>query len=84
MKYLALRFLCAMQVIFGFVLIAGGCLFFSAGSTIPNDSGGQLAQVVVWAISAGLVFAGIQVIALAQVFQCLMQIEINTRPANLQ
>ena len=48
-------------------------------TTQSRGHGTRGEQIVALAIVAGAVVIGLQIIATAQVFQCLMQIEINTR-----
>ena len=78
MKFVVLRFLCNLQSVAGWVVIVFGVAFVIVSSNVPDESGG-LGTLMVLAIAAGLCFFGLQMIALAQVFLCLLQIEINTR-----
>ncbi len=82
-RFMALEVLCKLQVLIGILVIGAGVIFLFVSIAVSNEPGAsptpELAQWMVAAIIAGLVFLGLQIIATAQVFQCLMQIEINTR-----
>ncbi len=76
MNYLALKFICAIQSIIGVLLIVSGGLFVAfVMFDHPDQDGSMLAAL----IGAGVAMLGVQIVAAAQVFQCLMQIEANTR-----
>lgn len=72
-RFSALEFLCKLQVFIGSLFIIGAVSF----AAFVIFSGGPALVIV---ISAGVALLGVQIVAAAQVFQCLMQIEINTRP----
>lgn len=80
-----LDFLCKLQVLIGALVIAGAIGFLIVSIAVANEPGAPptpiLAQWTVAEIVAGGIFLGLSIIATAQVYQCLMQIEINTRPA---
>ena len=76
-RFRALNFLCKLQVYIGVLVIIGGVIYLLS-SLFVNGPGLLLGL----AVGAGVIFFGLQIIAMAQVFQCLMQIETNTRHAN--
>lgn len=79
-RYGVLRALCYVQIYAGAILIVlavGAPLVMLASnpSDLPSD-------LVIIAGVLGGIFVGLSLIATAQVYQCLMQVEINTRPRN--
>jgi heme/copper-type cytochrome/quinol oxidase subunit 3 len=74
-RFRALDLLCKLQVFMGLLVIAGGVIFLLASIAVSNEPGApptpKLAEWMVAAIVAGLIFLGLQIIATAQVFQCL-------------
>ena len=82
-RFRALDFLCKLQVFIGCLVILGGVIFGLVSILVSNEPGApptpEFAGLLVVAIVVGLIIAGLQIIAMAQVYQCLMQIEINTR-----
>jgi hypothetical protein len=79
MRFRTLDFLCKLQVFIGGLIVAAAFLFLFELMLKPNMSEYGLTVALALGIAAGLLFLGLQMIAMAQVFQCLMQIEINTR-----
>lgn len=76
-RFGALNFLCKLQVFIGSLIIVGAAIFFFYALVRPDSPEGTLWTAAL--IAAALVMLGLGIIATAQVYQCLMQIEINTR-----
>jgi hypothetical protein len=82
-RFGALNFLCKLQIVIGALVIVGGFYFMFFVLAVYDPQGAPAPELPGWlefSITVGLFFAGLQIIAMAQVYQCLMQIEINTRP----
>jgi hypothetical protein len=82
-RFRTLAFLCSLQVVIGTMLIIGA-VFGLVGSFVLLPNRAQGLELIAVAITIGVIFIGLQVIAMAQVYQCLMQIEINTRHEETQ
>jgi hypothetical protein len=82
-RFGTLRFLCGLQVLIGTLLIIGAIVgLLGSFVVLPKQVAGF--ELIAVGIAIGVIFVGLQVIAMAQVYQCLMQIEINTRPAETE
>ena len=77
-RFKALSFLANLQMVVGVTLVVIGCVFAAVVLSVPT--GQDSAKWTSVGIAVGMVLVGVQLMALAQVYQCLMQIEINTRP----
>lgn len=83
-RFKALAFLCWLQTVFGGIVIALSVLVPTLVlATGDGNSSGENAIIVIACGIGGMLF-GLSLIAMAQVYQCLMQIEINTRPTQLE
>jgi hypothetical protein len=82
-RFRTLDFLCKLQVFIGALVIVGSVVFLGISIAAANEPGApptpEAAQLLVAGIVVGGIFFGLAIIATAQVYQCLMQIEINTR-----
>lgn len=76
-RFRASDVLCKLQELIGVLVIVADVIFLGASISASNQPGAPPAWMVA-AIVAGLLFLGLQIIAMAQVYQCLMQIGINT------
>ncbi|HKM48581.1 MAG TPA: hypothetical protein VJX69_13395 [Terriglobales bacterium] len=81
-RFRALNFLCKLQVFIGGLVILGGVVFGFLNLLDSADHPAGSSPLTGLLIAVGVVFVGVQIIAMAQVYQCLMQIEINTRPVH--
>lgn len=84
MRFKILAFLCMAQIIAGVIIAGLSVVFPAAEFFIPNPDIGPINPALLLAVAIGGIFLGLSLIAMAQVYQCLMQIEINTRPVQLQ
>ena len=83
-RFRTLDFLCKLQVFVGALVVVGSVVFLALTINAANERGAPpmpaLAQWTAAGIVVGGIFFGLSIIAAAQVYQCLMQIEVNTRP----
>jgi uncharacterized membrane protein YedE/YeeE len=86
-RFGALSFLCNLQVIVGWLVIIGSLVFLANALLMASDARNPPTPPNEWLVVAGIVtggvFIGLSIIAMAQAYQCLMQIEINTRPSQI-
>jgi hypothetical protein len=86
-RFQVLSFLCWVQIVTGALVIFGSLAFFAislitiVGSDAPLP---QASELMIGGIVLGGIFLGLSIIAMAQVYQCLMQVEINTRPSGTE
>jgi hypothetical protein len=83
-RFTVLDILCKVQIVIGILMIAATFIFVAAmilmGSDLNPSPELPMGIGLIIALALGGIFAGLSTIAMAQVYQCLMQVEINTRP----
>jgi hypothetical protein len=82
-KFRVLGLICNLQIVSGILIIAAAVialLFALVQLMNPDQNMTTNRELLLFALSGGGFITGLSVIAMAQVYRCLMQVEINTRP----
>jgi hypothetical protein len=82
-RFVTLTVLCHLQLLLGFALVIAGAIGIAeASSVIPilsHNVGMAIPGFLIAIFGIAVIFVGLQLVAIAEVYQCLLQIEINTR-----